>query len=174
MYPSQVAKKMNLSSKIIYDYIDTLPDEYRTALKTSILKNNSVWNAIKMAREDAKKENKPITISQALISIILKLSQNQQLELISFYFWVSKSKKQALTIANKIANNQSYTPDIRHLAQSKAEIIKTENTNIEILADVRNSLEKYGKMPSYKYLSQEHRVKMSFLIDLLGREELDR
>ncbi len=174
LYPTQAAKYLNIPVKTIYDYIDTLPDKKRISLKTSILKNNSVWKAIRSAQEKAKEGNRSISVSQALDEIYFSLKDFQQIDLVHLYFWISNSKGQAYAIANKIANSPFYSSDIRKQANMELPILKEEVLVTGILKDIRERLEKYGVMTSYNYLSEHHNVTISFLVSLLGREELDR
>ena len=174
MYPTQASKYLNIPVKTIYDYIDTLPSNKRISLKTSILKTNLVWNALKKEQEKMNKDGKKISTSEALMNVVPNLKEIHQIDLIHLYFWMSNSKTQAYAMANKIARNPFYSEGLRIKANSELKVLKDEVLITQILAEVRTKLEKYGTMPSYSYLCDKYNVRISFLVQLLGREELSR
>ena len=165
--PRQVAKKLKISNKAVFDVLDSLtPEEEKEVNKAFIRNRPYVFSRVKKL----KKEGKSVLEALKCIDREIPLYFLSQLEevyyILGLYANIEKS------INKRIYIDESTSDKDKNYLHNLKETMHLEVISMKIRKQWKEAKEK-GKTISFERLCKEYNVRTSFLIDLLGREERD-
>lgn len=161
-YPYEIAKTLNIQPKILYDYLESMPDQKKKDLKREILKRNIIWIGIKDLKIKQRKKGKDISVAEALEQIIPTLSEYDKIKLVRFYYWIGQEK-----LALKTAKQFFYSDDISEKGKKRFE---KECKMIE--KEMLINMIRAKREVAHSELCREFKITNSFLIEILGREQV--
>lgn len=165
--PRQVAKRLKIYTKTVFDVMDSLNSEERKEVNKAFIRNRPyVFSRVKKLKKDGKSVLEALKSIESNIPLHF-LSQLQEVYYnLRLYSYIEKSINKRLyldeTISGKEKEYLKGLKDNMHLEVISVQIRKSQK-------EALNS----GKTISYDRLCKEFNVRTSFLVDLLGREEKD-
>lgn len=164
-YPYEVAQELHIQPKIIYDIIEGMSRTEKRRMIEGFLINNSVYKRVSAMRRQG------IPVSEGIKQVQSKQKAAGMIEVAELYY-VLEQDEEADKILNKIIYGENYSQAMKNIAMQKKSKIDIEVRNKKIRDCYKENLEKYGSAPSYENMCKNFRVRMSLIIELLGREEI--
>lgn len=164
-YPYEVAQELHIQPKIIYDIIESMSRTEKRRMIDGFLINNSVYKRVSAMRRQG------VPVSEGIKQVQSKQKAAGMIEVAELYY-VLEQDEEADKILNKIIYGENYSQAMKNIAMQKKSKIDIEVRNKKIRDCYKENLEKYGSAPSYENMCKNFRVRMSLIIELLGREEI--
>lgn len=164
-YPYEVAQELGISPQIVYDIIDEMNKSEKKRMMECFLINNEVYQKVKAMRKHG------VPVSEAIENIKARLKGLGIIELAELYY-VLEQKNEAEKILNAIIYGENRSQGLKEVANKKKVKIKQEFKNQEIRTFYKKSFQEYGTKPSYELMCKKFEVRMSSIIELLGKEEI--
>ena len=165
--PRQVAKRLKISTKTVFDVMDSLNSEERKEVNKAFIRNRPyVFSRVKKLKKDGK------SVLEALKSIesnipLQFLSQLQEVYYnLGLYSYIEKSINKRLYLDETISGKE------KEYLKGLKETMHLEVISVQIRKKQKEAL-KNEKSISYDRLCKDFNVRTNFLVDLLGREEKD-
>lgn len=164
-YPYEVAQELKISPRIVYDIIDGMNKNEKKRMMECFLINNEVYQKVKAMRKHG------VPVSEAIENIKARLKGLGIIELAELYY-VLEQKNEAEKTLNVVIYGENRSQGIKDIANKKKAKIKQEFKNQEIRTFYEQSFQEYGTRPSYELMCKKFEVRMSLIIELLGKEEI--
>ena len=165
--PRQVAKRLKISTKTVFDVMDSLNSEERKEVNKAFIRNRPyVFSRVKKLKKEGK------SVLEALKSIesnipLQFLSQLQEVYYnLRLYSYIEKSINKRLYLDETISGKE------KEYLKGLKETMHLEVISVQIRKKQKEAL-KNEKSISYDRLCKDFNVRTNFLVDLLGREEKD-
>ena len=165
--PRQVAKRLKISTKTVFDVMDSLNSEERKEVNKAFIRNRPyIFSRVKKLKKDGKSVLEALKSIESNIPLHFLAQLQEVYYNLGLYSYIEKSINKRLyldeTISGKEKEYLKGLKDDMHLEVISRQIRKMRKEDLE-----------KGKVISYDRLSREYNVRTSFLVDLLGREEKD-
>lgn len=164
-YPYEVAEELRLSPKIIYDIMDGMNKAEKKRMMESFLINNTVYKMVDAMRKHG------VPVNEAIGTVKSKLRGIGIVELADLYYVLGQKGEVERTL-NTIIYGENYSQALKQMASEKKLKIKQEFKNQEIRAFYMANIKEYGTKTSYDVLCKKFEVRMSLIVELLGKEEI--
>ena len=165
--PRQVAQKLKISSKAVFDVLDSLtPEEAKEVNKAFIRNRPYVFSRVKKLKKEGK------SVLEALKSVDSNIPLHLLTQLQEVYYNLGLYSHIEKSINKKLYLDESISEKEKEFLKGLKENMHLEVISVQIRKRRKEALEK-GREISYERLCREYNVRTSFIIDLLGREEKD-
>ena len=163
--PRQVAKRLKISTKTVFDVMDSLNSEERKEVNKAFIRNRPyVFSRVKKLKKDGKSVLEALKSIESNIPLHL-LSQLQEVYYnLRLYSYIEKSINKRIYLDETISGKE-YLKGLK-------ETMHLEVISVQIRKKQKEAL-KNEKSISYDRLCKDFNVRTNFLVDLLGREEKD-
>lgn len=165
--PRQVAKRLKISTKTVFDVMDSLNSEERKEVNKAFIRNRPyVFSRVKKLKKDGKSVLEALKSIESNIPLHF-LSQLQEVYYnLRLYSYIEKSINKRLYLDETISGKE------KEYLKGLKDNMHLEVISVQIRKNQKEALNS-GKTISYDRLCKEFNVRTSFLVDLLGREEKD-
>lgn len=165
--PRQVAKRLKISCKTVFDVIDSLNEDEKKEVDKAFVRNRQY-----VFRELKKCKNKGYSPIDSLAIIDEKIPVCFISQLEDVYYNLGLYANIEKSINKRIYIDESTSDKDKKYLHDLKETMHLEVISMKIRKQWKEAIEK-GKTISFERLCKEYNVRTSFLIDLLGREERD-
>ena len=165
--PRQVAKRLKISTKTVFDVMDSLNSEEEKEVNRAFIRNRPyVFSRVKKLKKDGKSVLEALKSIESNIPLHF-LSQLQEVYYnLRLYSYIEKSINKRLYLDETISGKE------KEYLKGLKDNMRLEVISVQIRKNQKEALES-EKTISYDRLCKEFNVRTSFLVDLLGREEKD-
>ena len=167
--PRQVAKRLKISTKTVFDVMDSLNSEERKEVNKAFIRNRPyVFSRVKKLKKDGKSFIEALKSIESNIPLHF-LSQLQEVYYnLRLYSYIEKSINKRLYLDETISGKEKEKEYLKGLKET----MHLEVISVQIRKKQKEAL-KNEKSISYDRLCKDFNVRTNFLVDLLGREEKD-
>lgn len=165
IYPLDIADKLNITGKEVYDVIDNMPEEEQKRIRTKKIRENQMYTNIKEIMK-----NKGCKSTEAIDDLEFTIdSPNKRIELAKMNYLIGKIKS-AKDILDDIVNDDEFSEEIRKKAEIQKRKIDLESRAMVIRKECKKAQDE-GKSISYDYLCKRYSVRMKFVENIIGEEQ---
>ena len=167
-YPRDVGKMLGLKPVKVYDAIDSLDDLQSKKLLKRRLMNNPLYDKVK-----GLMKSKGMKANQALYEMVkTEKGYLNRINLAKMYYLLGNDKIPQ-RLLNEILSDGTVSFKIRQMAGEEKEKIMLEITSSKIREEYKNGRNMDGSKISYDDLCKRHNVRVGFILDVLGQEEMN-